>query len=171
MIRLKKREFYEHVIDRNRDNPKKMWKEIKLVVGHGLGDGGIDVVEYHNNNYHATSDIAEIFNTYFINSIEEIVVNSTYGIHYQNLHTNANVVPLLEFKYITEEDLNAIVKSIRKNYSVDDVDMQILLAGGITVRNLLTTVINKSFEENTVPNSWKVSTVNYCTKLIDYSHK
>ncbi|KAK9704223.1 hypothetical protein QE152_g28418 [Popillia japonica] len=99
--------------------------------------------------------------------IEEIVVNSTYGIHYQNLHTNANVVPLLEFKYITEEDLNAIVKSIRKNYSVDDVDMQILLAGGITVRNLLTTSNPKSFEENTVPNSWKVSTVTPVPKVIN----
>lgn len=167
MIRLKKREYYEQVIDRNRHNPKKMWKAIKLVVGHARGDVGIDVVEYRNKNFHVTSEIAEIFNTYFINSIEEIVVNSTYGINYQNLHTNANVVPLLEFKLITVEDLNAIMKNIRKNSSVDDVDMRILLAGGNTVRNLLTTIINKSFEENTVPNSWKISTVAPVPKVIN----
>lgn len=59
---------------------------------------------------------AEIFYNYFINSIEEVVVDFRYATNNQYIHTNAKAY----YIGITEEDLDVIMKGIRTSIFVSD---------------------------------------------------
>ncbi|KAK9753178.1 hypothetical protein QE152_g3720 [Popillia japonica] len=68
---------------------------------------------------------AEIFYNYFINSIEEVVVDFRYATNNQYIHTNAKAY----YIGITEEDLDVIMKALEflqpfKPHSIELIDSE-----------------------------------------------
>jgi len=70
----KKKEYYENVIDLNKENPTTMWKTLKKII---IGEP-ISIREVENINFEIIGDtdecnIADKFNLYYIQSIDSIV--------------------------------------------------------------------------------------------------
>lgn len=161
-IRLKKRKYYEEIIERNKNSGKLMWKAIKEVIGNKKNNNEIESICFNGITITEKENIANEFNNYFVESIENIVEtksNINGDISNNLCIENKKIVPLNTFRMIKEEDIIDIIKEIKKDNSADEITMNIIKAGGAVMRREIMKIINKSIEEAIVPDRWKISTV------------
>lgn len=168
-IRRKKKLYYENLIDQNKNNSKAMWKAIKEVLGNKGKNNTISEIFFGNSLVNEEEQIAERFNEYFVTSIEEIVKNKK-----QNETFTANQLEIEEtnlqldnFRHITIDDIKKIIKTLRKDNSIDGIDKKIIKFGMPVIGNELMNIINKSIDEGKVPNKWKGSLVIPVPKVIN----
>ncbi|KAK2577728.1 hypothetical protein KPH14_000803, partial [Odynerus spinipes] len=87
IIREKKKEYYEAMIDNNRDDPTNMWKVLKeLVKGEPTGVKEINNIDFEilDKRIECSLLLADKFNMYYIHSIQSIVESI------ENTNKNAN---------------------------------------------------------------------------------
>lgn len=73
-IRISKKLFYEKKIDSNKKNSRLMWSEIKKLMGDKKAKSVMpDNIKVKNEIISNKTDIADKFNTYFVDSIRKII--------------------------------------------------------------------------------------------------
>ncbi|KMQ86032.1 hypothetical protein RF55_15103 [Lasius niger] len=74
LIKYKKKQYYENMIDNNKSDSKSMWKVLKEVVKGETVDMNItDRVDFEGININDEINIADKFNEYYIKSIDNII--------------------------------------------------------------------------------------------------
>lgn len=74
LIRTKKKEYYERMIDQNSNNPTSMWKSLKEVIRGGpIGTKVVEYIDFEMLNNNIECGIADKFNLYYIQSIKDII--------------------------------------------------------------------------------------------------
>lgn len=162
LIRKQKQKYYSEKVDEVKNRPTEMWKTLKQLLQNKKGGDLNDGIVFDNKLVTDSQEIAENFNNYFLESIEDILDVQEQGEDYS---TTVNLIETPEcsmqsFKLLEMRDLRRIVKQMKvKKNSVDGIDTRILKLAFETIGNRFLQVINLSTEKGQFPKSWKISTV------------
>lgn len=127
LIKTKKKEYYENIVDYNKSDPTKMWKTLKELI-KGEQGGSVD----NNINFEILDDIEECniadkFNVYYVKSISNIMKSiDTKGIK----KTGNRPICVIEnkdimknFEPIDASDLEQIVRELPQKSGTEEEDI------------------------------------------------
>lgn len=160
VINEEKTIFYERNIDRNKSNPKLMWKNLKEIVGNKKGEHifqslNCNGVIYNNN-------MADVLNQYYVGSIESIVIS--IGTDDINIDRISDIIPVVNsnmtsFRAVTLEELRTLVNNQIKKYSTDEIGLDVIKNLFHILGYPLLNLINLSLEKGVMPECYKNSIV------------
>ena len=160
-IRQQKEIFYQEKIDEVKDNPVEMWKTLKQLVKSNKKENNKEGIIFNNEMEKNKQTIANKFNAYFLNSLEELVTypNQDQINEFVNNMTECNV-KLERFKLLEFYELRKIVNEMKiKKSSVDGITTTILQSAFEIIGDRFLQVINSSLEDGCFPITWKLSTI------------
>src|SRR5436190_4025821 len=173
LIRDKKKEYYENMIDLNKENPTSMWKTLKEIIrGEPVGLKNVGNIDFEILDDTEECNIADNFNLYYIQSIDNIVKSikvdksgSDIIDHWMNV--NKKIIYIIENKGIMEnfeiikiEQLEKVVMGLPKKKGTEEgITSDILKAAFSVIKEGFVNVINNSLREGLCPESWKTSTI------------
>ncbi|KAJ8945300.1 hypothetical protein NQ318_002757 [Aromia moschata] len=158
------RQYYENKIDNNKNNPKEMWRTIKSLVDNKSRYFSNNNIIFNTDNslIIATTEkeIADYFNYYFVNSIENIISTIPSTPPWSSNYLNTIASKFNSFKLLTNEDLNRIILSLGNKMNNNDPYSAGMIKNTITVLGpTLLTLINLSLQTGVVPDKLKISTI------------
>lgn len=157
LIREEKQRYYEKKIEDNRNSTKDMWKTIKELTGSKSAENTGGIVKFHGVVCSDSGEVAEKFNNYFIESVEEIV--STISQSKNRALLEYKECDLSNFRFTDEEELKNIVFSLPNKSSSDGISSNFIKKYWDELKNPLLHIINSSIETSTVPDRLKISVV------------
>jgi len=165
LIRTKKKEYYENMIDHNKENPTSMWKTLKEIIrGEPTGTKKIENIDFEILDNTEGCNIADKFNLYYIQSIDSIVKSINRG----NLGSpGKRIIFVIEseeimenFEMIRIEHLQKIVMELPKKRGTEEgITSDILKAVFYVIKEEFVDIINNSLREGCCPEGWKTSTI------------
>lgn len=160
MIREAKEKYLIEVIDENRYDGKKLWKNLKNFLP-GSKTETFSEIRYNNKTITDEQEIAETLNLFFLESISDIVTNipkpKSCGVYMENIHC---VGALHGFGVVSMEVLKGILKSLSNTGEVvDGISTSILRDACVVAANRLLDVINTSLSVGEFPREWKTSCI------------
>lgn len=173
LIREKKKEYYENMIDSNKENPTSMWKTLKEIIR----GGPVGLKEVGNIDFEILDDIKECniadkFNSYYIQSINNIVKSikddrsgSDIIEHWMNI--NKKIIYIIQsqgimenFEIVKIEKLEKVVMGLPKKKGTEEgITSDILKAAFSVIKEEFANIINSSLREGICPESWKTSMI------------
>jgi len=173
LIREKKKEYYENMIDHSKENPTTMWKTLKEII---RGEP-VSIKEGGNIDFEILDDtkecnIADKFNLYYIQSINSIINSisvdrsgSDIIEYWKNI--NKKIIYVIENKGIMEnfetvklERLEKVVMGLPKKKGTEEgITSDILKAAFSVIKEEFVNIINSSLREGRCPEGWKTSTI------------
>jgi len=123
LIRKEKKLYCENMIDCNKNDPVRMWKTLKeLIRGENAGAKEINDVDFEILQNIGEYDLADKFNLYYIQSINDIIKS----IGEENSNSNRSIY-VIENKGIIENfdlidiyKLERIVMSLPRKKGIDE---------------------------------------------------
>lgn len=134
---------------------KHMWKNIKKLVLNETR-GKIKNVNFANRMYTNDLIIANKFNRYFINSVQEI--NNSIPLRQYKNHIN-NITTTFKFKLITLNELKTIIDEIKNKSDMNFINTEVIKDSFELIGENLLSILNCSLSEGTFPDVWKETLV------------
>lgn len=165
LIRVKKKEYYENMIDLNKHDPTLMWKTLKEIVrGEPVSTKEIKDIDFEILGNTEECNIADKFNLYYIQSINSIIKSVGEG-KFDN--TGKKVIYVIEnkeimenFEMISVEHLEEVIMNLPKKKGTEEgITSDILKTAFHIIKEEFVDIINKSLREGCCPEGWKTSTV------------
>jgi len=164
-LRMKKNETFRKQLFDNKNDPKKLWKNLKSL--YKSKSEKINFVKVNNIAYDTPSTIANNLNEAFITSIDEIIKNIDDPIRNDYLDNIKSPENIFELVTIDFDNLKFFLKMI-KDKNFDD-----FISGGNLIdicsnENLnekMLQLINKSIIESEMPEIFKLSVVSPIPKV------
>lgn len=158
MIRREERNYCQRIL--RQSTSRNIWRNMKRLLPWGKNNIG-GRVKFDTFLLEDPKTIAENFNCYFLNSINEMISQiPKYYEHEYYIDRIRSFGQLSDFDMISMAQLRKIVNSLKKNTSsVDGVTSNILKDVFEVVGNRLLDIINVSLSSGKVPDAWKISTV------------
>lgn len=145
----------------NAKDQKEMWKQIKDLVLKKC-QNVIQTVIFDNIEYKDNKEIANKFNQYFVDSIQEIR-NSIENVIYISQQPVINTK--FTFTAITIQELRLLCKNMKNKCDNDKVSVSMILDNWNTAGKALLDIINKSLETGVFPEKWKESVITPVQKV------
>ncbi|XP_011699463.1 PREDICTED: uncharacterized protein LOC105456838, partial [Wasmannia auropunctata] len=163
LIRKKKKEYYESMIDDNKSNPVRMWKALKEVLrGEYTGSRESDEIDFELLENIGDCSIANRFNEYYIQSIN-VIINSIGTSDSRSMECNDAIVSesvMDNFDLINVQKLEQIIMALPKKKGTDEgISSDILKTSFHVIKEELVRVINELLSNGICPEGWKVSTI------------
>lgn len=161
LLRKQKESYYREKIDERKGNSVEMWKTLKQLVKNDHKVGKKDGIVFQDGLVKDDAEIANKFNSYFIQSIEDISFSPTKEQIESVLHRmNRSECRMERFKTVEFSELKQTVRKMKnKASSVDGLNTKILKLCFETIGHRFLQVINTSLETGTFPKNWKTSTI------------
>jgi hypothetical protein len=155
--RRKKKKYFGDNIDKNRGDPKHMWKYLKKIVKLTTKNKKIKNIEFNDNFISLENN----FNNFFVQSIESISESITPPDVDQlaRLTEIPNREPSFKFNTIDDATLLKIIKNLKLKTVPDNVNLNIILNSMEVVLPKLLDVINSTIREGIFPECWKTAMV------------
>jgi len=163
IIRKKKKEYYENMIDDNKNDPVLMWKTLKEVIrGEATGLREISNVDFEILENVEECTLANKFNVFYIQSIRDIIESIR-----KNDSKSSKIIYVIESKGIIEmfesiniQKLEQIVMALPQKKGTDEgISSDILKMSFRVIKDELLRVINDSLINGICPEGWKTSTI------------
>ncbi|XP_025268586.1 uncharacterized protein LOC112639318 [Camponotus floridanus] len=133
LIKYKKKQYYENMIDANKTDSKRMWKTLKEVLK------------------------GEVLDVKVIDSIKKVDDQRSTR---RTMHTCENIEVLEYFNPINANELETVVMNLPvKKGTEEGISVDVLKIAFCAIKDEFTEVINKSLMIGECPNSWKTSTI------------
>lgn len=154
-IEIAKSKYITNKIDYAHDQ-KDMWQLIKkYVLKNPINE--IKLVNFSNEKIENDNMvIANKFNNYFINSIQEINDSIQFK-QYNNLISNTGCK--FKLNRISMHDLKLVLKSLNNKKDMNYVKPSMFIDAIDLIGENLLSIINKSIQDGVFPNTWKQSLV------------
>lgn len=161
LVRKEKAKYYNEKIDECKGNSIDMWKTLKQLVGNNKKIKLKEGIIFNRKLERNETEIAEQFNCYFLESIEEIASTPNQAQIEEILRNMGNANCSMEsFKILEMKDLKTIVNSMpNKKSSTDGITTKILKLALESIGDRFLHLINTSLQSGSFPSSWKTSTI------------
>ena len=145
-------------------NERELWNIANNVI-NPKKDSEWDIIDMLGQNVREEENVAEAFNEYFIDKVEQLkngidktLIEDPLTRLKERMNNNKAE---LEFKTITQKQLVKHLKKLNKKKSsgLDGLSQENLLLGANNLLAPLTTIINCSITEGEFPNAWKEAVV------------
>lgn len=163
IIRKKKKEYYEYMIDGNKNDPVLMWKTLKEVIrGEAIGSKEIDKIDFELVRNVDESNVANNFNLFYIQSINNIIesIENNDNNNKEIIFMVKNRVIMENFELVNLEKLEQIVMALPNKKGTDEgISSDILKMTFHVIKYELLGIINDSLTKGVCPEGWKTATV------------
>lgn len=165
LIKNKKKEYYENMINSNRKDPQKMWKTLKEILkGETTVVKLIDKVDFEGIVSSEEGTIADKFNEYYVKSVSNIVDSIGSAGQKKGRKKTIFIIEdkdLMEnFTLISVEELEKTVMGLpTKKGTEEGISSDILKTAFNTIKEEFRELINTSLRMGECPNGWKTSTI------------
>lgn len=168
LIKNKKKEYNEKMIDQNKNDPTTMWKTLKEVIrGDPIESKIIENIDFEIDvvnecNIAGKCNIADKFNLFYVESINDIVrstgdgdgINSPKKVIYAaELNSTMESFEIIETKYVEK----IVMGLTNKKGTEEGISSELLKSIFYVIKDELVGVINDSLR--TGPDGWKTSTI------------
>lgn len=161
-LRQCKRIFNDKKIDQNKTNSKRLWAELKKLIGDKKSKSIIESIIFDEKVITDSQVIANKFNKYFIESITNIIEDITINkVDVYDINVEYNKYEIWnDFDEVSIEKLEKIINSLddRKGNSYD-INAIVLKCIWKCNKNIIFNIIDKSLKLGLVPKCWKISTI------------
>lgn len=169
VLRGQRQSYYHQKIDVVKGDSREMWKCLKDIIGKNKTRKIKDGVVFDGQLEKEETKIAERFNDYFLDSVNDLARDvcaaEAEGV-LNNIETSEDKFD--EFKQLELRELRKIVKNLKnKNSSVDGINVKVLKLAFEVIGDKFLQVINSSLENGSFPAQWKLSTVIPIEKVIN----
>lgn len=168
LLKEKKTKYYHDKIDKNINNPKKMWRTLKKLVN--MKDNSvISCVQFEIEGevkiFRDSMDIAENFNRYFVDSIDQIVVSIDVDIAWSNINYNL-YLEFSEFSALTLRDLVELIRSLEAKSDIYEIlNAKFIKEIVDSIGHVILHFVNTSLLYGRFPNKLKTSIVHPIQKI------
>lgn len=163
LIRNKKKEYYEIMIDNNKNDPVMMWKTLKGVLrGEKAGAKEINNVDFEMLRNTGECNFADKFNLYYIQSIDDIIksIREETNKGKKTIYVIKSRDTIENFELIDIYKLERIVMGLPCKKGTDEgITSDLLKACFYVIGEELLKVINDSLNKGICPEGWKTSTI------------
>ena len=169
-VRLAKSNYFSDKIEENKNDPKKLWKQLKDLGYKGKPQEANIVMNIDNELCHDSKTIADYINKFFTTVASELVkkLAKAKGIYcttcklfldfYKRRNPNNKKLVLQpvseEFVFKELSSLNA-----SKSTGLDEIPARFIKDGANVIKTPITSIINQSISEGVVPLSMKYARV------------
>lgn len=161
LIRKQKHIYYQEKIDNVKNNSTEMWKTLKqLMKSNDRGERRKSIL-FNSIVIENDDDIADNFNTYFLKSIDQIVITPSEDQILDVLNNmDKSNCRMEKFMRLSFADLKKIVNNMKnKKSSVDGITTKILKLTFEAIGDRLLYLVNNILEKGRFPSTWKTSTI------------
>lgn len=149
-----KRDLIKRKISNNNNNG--IWKAVKIAKNQGTDD-----IPYNltiGNTDVAPEDKADAFAQFFSEKTERLVGKSRVD---QNVYNGKNKLLVVDRFFMTEEDIRESLSSLnpKKCEGYDRIPVKILYDARELLTPTLTVLFKKIYEQNQIPDQWKMSKI------------
>ena len=146
------------------NNERELWNVVKEVI-NPRKENNWNIITEDGGNIIAEKEVAEAFNEFFINKVEDLKKNI------EPTHVEDPLVRLtaklknlktsLEFKTVTQTQMKAHLKKLSKKKSsgLDGLSQENLILGTKNLLAPLTAIVNQSIMQGEFPSEWKQAAV------------
>lgn len=183
-IKKKKREYNDSQIDKNKNDSKKLWKNLKEVIGKKKVQNIIKSINFDGKICDNNVEIANNFNKYFIDSISEInsamKVNNSCDIlkideiilkdkvdisNCDNRNFDFNKF-WTDFDLVSIGDVKKIVKELKSKATTEEgINAEIFKQSWPYIDEKFVNLINLSLQTGEFPTEWKNSLISPIQKV------
>jgi len=146
-------------IEKHKDDPKELWKELKKLTDYKTKTKSY--IEFESQNIFDKSEISNKFNDYFISSIkkinESIPLESDPRFKIDNLEIDNSRQFL--FRLVERKEIEDIIKNMKKKSSLDNLNITVFNDAFEVIGDVFTKLINDILLTGVFPNIYKISTV------------
>ena len=161
LIKTAKKTYYSNYFDNHKTSMVKTWSKINdLIKGNG-NDKTSQLFKYKDQTLTEPKDIANNFNTFFA-SIGRDISNSISGSFNNSFDSYlSNKDTTFSFKYVTPDKVRSVIANTKSKTScgVDGVSTKILKFISEPLLELITHLINLSFDTGIFPHNLKTAKV------------
>lgn len=157
LIKAKKKEYYENMIDYNKSNPTEMWKTLKELIKGEQGESGDTVkIDFELLKNSEKGNIANKFNVYYVKSISNIVNSiddkGMKGMGRRPICVSENKDVMEGFEPINARELEQIVRNLpHKSGTEEGITSKLLKLVIHEIKDEFIGVINDSFRTGICP--------------------
>nr|CAI5844004.1 unnamed protein product [Callosobruchus analis] len=171
VLRKAKSKYYEEKIDNARSSSTSMWETLKSIVST-KSSAVIETVLVNNTEY--TENLENIFNNFFIESIDVIVQASKANnkmfvfneeLMFTKVCSNYSSITLAQFNRVTLLELRKLIFQQKNKNSVDEINFEMLKATFQVIGYPLLHILNTSLDTGIFPNVMKTSVVHPIAKV------
>ena len=154
LLRWSKENYYKNYFDKNKNNIKKTWDGIRIILAVSKKNTiNIDQLNYKNRQLSSNSDKANALNDFFTNigpSIEKKVPKAKNDFKFYLKNPNPNKMELV---LCDETEVNDIIKGLESSKACGphSVPTSLLKTASTFFVPVLTNLINKSLLQGTFP--------------------
>lgn len=158
ITRESKRMYYRWRVDESKNDSKAMWKFLKSVIANGER-GNYHMIESGGKHFTSVKDIANEFNRYFIQSIDDIEFKEINDKQCYEMKGKSLNDHLDNFRLIDYDELKKIVFGFKNKSSPDELSPEMYKLLFEELKQPLLHIINYSLEKGKVPDHLRLSTV------------
>ena len=170
-VRAAKSEYFSQQIEENKDQPKKLWKQLKsLGYSNKQKEGSNIVLKINGETCHDSKVIADHFNEFFTNVAANLVEKLppdknifTVGSDiFQSFYRQRNPSKqVLVLQPVTEDFVFKELKclNVTKSTGLDNIPARFLKDGAPVLKTPITAIINQSIQSGIVPDEMKEARV------------
>ena len=160
LIRDSKRDYYSDVIDTNKKDSGKLWKTLKSAISNTKKSKGVGSLDTINGLTFEPHEIAKGFASYFriaVSKIRENMPSIIYSLRRQSPRSRS----IFRLSEVDEAFVCNELKKINasKSTGLVDITARLLKDSAPIITRPLTTLMNRSLSEGSVPSDWKHAVV------------
>ena len=136
---------------------KGLWEAVKMAQNRSQNQIPTKM-SYRNKELNTNQSIAQSYADFFREKVERITSETTIGIDVFNGTKKTNAEPE---NFFTEENVMTVMKNLKdkSSYGPDNIPVKVLKDGYTILRKPYHQLMNKIYNQNTVPEQWKTSRV------------
>lgn len=166
LIKYTKIMFYERKFLEYKGNPKKTWSTINQLTGQQKNKNKIDSLKINDMVVNDSLQIANEFNNYFLNVVEDLVVSAKNSCDFDDLPAKNHFSVKQEsssmfLSPVTKDDIEKAIMSLKcgKSSGVDQISSYLVKRIYYSVIDVLLYIFNLSFKTGIFPQQMKESIV------------
>lgn len=164
-IRRAKKQYYEKLVDCHKNNSKKLWKNMKFILGNKNQLESKTEIIFNKEKVSDNIKIADKFNKFFVQNVEKIVKQIDKSNNDDFVYDGV-VIRLNELEEVEESEIDEIVKKLDKNKGKgsiisNDIIDKIWKVNKVVIRE----IVNCCLKLSKIPGNWKNSLIHPIPKV------
>jgi hypothetical protein len=165
LLKKKNSDFHKNKIIKNKNDPKKLWKILKLMYKDKTSK--IKSVTFGDQKISNQKLIAEKLNNFYVDSINEIIQNLPSAQNHDFIQLIERNPNKFKFRNVNENQIKSILKKNLNKCFIDGVSGRMIFdcMENEDFAKFFAGIINDSLDLGKVPDDWKISIIEPIEKV------
>ena len=160
MLRISEKNYYKHILDKNRNNLSKLWKSLNVVLARKKNTIKNTIFKHNDKEISNNNDIANHFNNYYLNMAKDLQKKITAQTRDPCSYMKDQNKSSIFLTPTNEDEIVQIISSLKNSASGhDQIDAKIVKLIKHNISAPLVHICNLSFSQGQIPDDLKIAKV------------